>query len=206
MAKYLEAKINYDNYDKHVIRTVEAHTEGEYCRVALDCPELPGNTMIEKKHYLEEHYDYLRTMLMFEPRGHHDMFGAFLCEPINPEADFGVFFMDGGGYLNMLSSRRLQALSVLTAHARTERLRVLSSPMFRHSFTRKTANSNIRARRSYLTSASAVHSLLLLTQKRTSDSRSLLSTQSSSQSGQASLFRRSTRQFLSSILSSTSQA
>ena len=50
MAKFLEAKINYDNYDKKVIRTVEAHTEGEYCRVALDCPELPGNTMIEKKH------------------------------------------------------------------------------------------------------------------------------------------------------------
>ena len=59
MAKYLEPKVNYDLYDKHVIRTVEAHTEGEYCRVALDCPELPGNTMIERKHYLEEHYDYL---------------------------------------------------------------------------------------------------------------------------------------------------
>ena len=58
MGKYLEAKINYDNYDKNVIRTVEAHTEGEYCRVALDCPELPGKTMIEKKHYLEEHYDF----------------------------------------------------------------------------------------------------------------------------------------------------
>ena len=50
MAKYLEPKVNYDLYDKNVIRTVEAHTEGEYCRVALDCPELPGNTMIEKKH------------------------------------------------------------------------------------------------------------------------------------------------------------
>lgn len=101
MAKYLEPKINYDLYDKQVIRTIEAHTEGEYCRVALDCPDVPGNTMIEKKHYLEEHYDHIRTMLMFEPRGHHDMFGAFIVEPINPEADFGVFFMDGGGYLNM---------------------------------------------------------------------------------------------------------
>ena len=101
MSKHLEAKINYGIYDPQVIRTVEAHTEGEYCRVALDCPDVPGNTMIEKKHYLEEHYDHLRTMLMFEPRGHHDMFGAFLVEPINPEADFGIFFMDGGGYLNM---------------------------------------------------------------------------------------------------------
>ncbi|NLY86955.1 MAG: proline racemase [Clostridiales bacterium] len=101
MAKHLEAKINYDLYDKQILRTIEAHTEGEYCRVSIDCPDVPGSTMIEKKHYLEEHYDYLRTMLMFEPRGHHDMFGSFLCEPVNPEADFGVFFLDGGGYLNM---------------------------------------------------------------------------------------------------------
>ncbi len=34
--------------------------------------------------------------LMFEPRGHHDMFGVFVVEPCNKEADFGVFFMDGG--------------------------------------------------------------------------------------------------------------
>ena len=100
MAKY-EAKIDYSKYNSQVMRTIEAHTEGEYCRVCLDCPDVPGNTMIEKKHYLEEHYDHLRTMLMFEPRGHHDMFGAFICEPVNKEADFGVFFLDGGGYLNM---------------------------------------------------------------------------------------------------------
>ena len=48
MAKF-EAKINYNNYNGQVIRTIEAHTEGEYCRVALDCPDVPGNTMIEKK-------------------------------------------------------------------------------------------------------------------------------------------------------------
>ncbi len=113
MAKYLEANINYDLYDKQVIRTIEAHTEGEYCRVALDCPDVPGNTMIEKKHYLEEHYDHIRTMLMFEPRGHHDMFGAFIVEPINPEADFGVFFMDGGGYLNMCGHCTIGAVTAI---------------------------------------------------------------------------------------------
>lgn len=99
--KDLVAKIDYSKYNPTKLRTIEAHTEGEYCRVCLDCPDVPGNTMIEKKHYLEEHYDYLRTALMWEPRGHHDMFGAFICEPINKEADFGVFFLDGGGYLNM---------------------------------------------------------------------------------------------------------
>ena len=48
-----EPKVNIDLYTDHV-RTIEAHTSGEYCRVALDCPETKGNTMIEKKHYLEE--------------------------------------------------------------------------------------------------------------------------------------------------------
>jgi proline racemase len=113
MARYLEAKINYGLYDKDVIRTIEAHTEGEYCRVALDCPDVPGTTMIGRKHYLERHYDHLRTMLMFEPRGHHDMFGAFLCEPINPEADFGIFFMDGGGYLNMCGHCTIGAVTAI---------------------------------------------------------------------------------------------
>lgn len=96
----LQPKIDESKYVDR-IRTIEAHTEGEYCRVALDCPETKGNTMIERKHYLEEHYDYLRTSLMDEPRGHHDMFGAFLTDPCHKDADFGVFFMDGGGYLNM---------------------------------------------------------------------------------------------------------
>ena len=49
----LTAKIDYTKYTD-AIRTIEAHTEGEYCRVALDCPKTEGNTMIERKHYLEE--------------------------------------------------------------------------------------------------------------------------------------------------------
>lgn len=44
----LTAKIDYTKYTD-AIRTIEAHTEGEYCRVALDCPETEGNTMIERK-------------------------------------------------------------------------------------------------------------------------------------------------------------
>ena len=109
----LEAKIDYSKYNPQTLRTIEAHTEGEYCRVCLDCPEAPGNTMIEKKNYIAEHYDHLRTALMFEPRGHHDMFGAFLCEPVNKEADFGVIFMDGGMYLNMCGHCTIGAVTAI---------------------------------------------------------------------------------------------
>ena len=57
--------------------------------------------MMEKKNYLIENYDFLRTAMMLEPRGHRDMFGALLTEPVHEEADCGVIFMDSGSYLNM---------------------------------------------------------------------------------------------------------
>lgn len=85
-----------------IIQTVESHTMGEPTRIVIGgLPKIPGKTMPDKMEYLEKNMDYLRTMLMFEPRGHNDMFGAIYTEPFSEEADIGVIFMDGGGYLNM---------------------------------------------------------------------------------------------------------
>lgn len=85
-----------------VINTVESHTMGEPTRIVIGgVPKIPGKTMAEKMEYMEKNMDYLRTMLMLEPRGHNDMFGAIFTEPCVDEADIGVIFMDGGGYLNM---------------------------------------------------------------------------------------------------------
>ena len=97
----LHPKLNLDKFEKSFV-AVDTHTVGEFTRIVVSgFPKLEGNTMIEKKHFLAEHYDYYRKALMFEPRGHHDMFGAIITDPINPEADFGVIFMDTGEYLNM---------------------------------------------------------------------------------------------------------
>ena len=72
-------------------KAIDAHTEGEFCRVVYaGFPEGKGDTILDRKYYLQEHYDEYRKALMLEPRGHHDMFGAVLGEPINPEADFAV--------------------------------------------------------------------------------------------------------------------
>jgi len=99
--KKLIPNINLSRFENQ-FTVVDSHTVGEFTRIVLDgTPELPGNTMIEKKNYLSEHYDHLRTALMLEPRGHRDMFGAFIVEPVHEEADFGVIFMDTGGYVNM---------------------------------------------------------------------------------------------------------
>lgn len=97
----IEPKLNLDKFEAS-FRAVDTHTVGEFTRILMSgFPELKGNTPIERKHYLAEHYDKYRQALMYEPRGHHDMFGAYLTEPLNPEADFAVFFMDTGEYLNM---------------------------------------------------------------------------------------------------------
>lgn len=81
---------------------VDSHTMGEPTRIILHgFPELEGKTIMEKKRFLESNYDDYRKALMLEPRGHKDMFGAIVVEPISEEADLGVIFMDSGGYLNM---------------------------------------------------------------------------------------------------------
>ncbi|WP_072896576.1 proline racemase [Clostridium fallax] len=85
-----------------LIQVVDSHTMGEPTRIVTGgIPNIKGKTMAEKKSYLENNLDNIRTGIMHEPRGHKNMFGAIITEPVHDEADFGVIFMDGGGYLNM---------------------------------------------------------------------------------------------------------
>ncbi|WP_353948429.1 proline racemase family protein [Sporolactobacillus sp. Y61] len=81
---------------------IDSHTMGEPTRIILEgFPKVDGETMMEKKNYLKKYYDHLRCAVINEPRGHKDMFGAVLLMPTRREADLGVVFLDGGGYLNM---------------------------------------------------------------------------------------------------------
>lgn len=96
------------------LKTIDSHTMGESTRIVYDgFPTLKGNTMMEKKNDLMEHYDFLRSALMLEPRGHRDMFGALLTEPVHEEADYGVIFMDSGGCLNMCGHGSIGTASML---------------------------------------------------------------------------------------------
>ncbi len=79
------------------LKTIDSHTMGESTRIVYEgFPTLEGETMMEKKKYVSEHYDFLRKALMLEPRGHRDMFGALLTEPVHYEADIGVIFWTVG--------------------------------------------------------------------------------------------------------------
>jgi proline racemase len=84
------------------ITTIDAHTEGEPFRVVTGgFPELPGEDILARRRYAKENLDHLRTALMWEPRGHADMYGCIVTPPVTPEADFGVLFMHNEGYSTM---------------------------------------------------------------------------------------------------------
>ncbi len=84
------------------LSTIDAHTEGEPLRVIVaGYPELRGDTILARRRYAKEHLDHLRTALMFEPRGHADMYGCIITPAVSPEADFGVLFLHNEGYSSM---------------------------------------------------------------------------------------------------------
>ena len=84
------------------INTIDAHTAGEPFRVITGgYPDLPGDTILERRRYAREHLDPLRTALMWEPRGHADMYGCIVTPPVSPEADLGILFMHNEGYSTM---------------------------------------------------------------------------------------------------------
>ena len=82
------------------ITTIDMHTGGEPLRVVVDgLPLIEGRNVLEKRRYFREHYDHLRTGLMWEPRGHADMYGAVITP--SADADFDVFFIHNEGYSTM---------------------------------------------------------------------------------------------------------
>lgn len=80
----------------------DMHTGGEPVRIVTGgYPPLPNGTILEKRAFVRDNLDHLRKMLMFEPRGHYDMYGALLVEPDLPGADLAVLFMHNEGYSTM---------------------------------------------------------------------------------------------------------
>jgi proline racemase len=85
-----------------ILRTIDAHTAGEPLRlVTAGWPAPEGATMLERRAWAREHQDHLRRVLMFEPRGHADMYGALLTDTERPDSDVGVLFMHNEGYSTM---------------------------------------------------------------------------------------------------------
>jgi proline racemase len=84
------------------LQTIDAHAAGEPLRLIVDgFPAPRGKTMLERREWVRRHADHLRRALMLEPRGHADMYGAILTEPVSPGSHAGVLFMHNEGYSTM---------------------------------------------------------------------------------------------------------
>jgi trans-L-3-hydroxyproline dehydratase len=84
------------------LKTIDAHAAGEPLRLIVSgFPSPHGKTMLAKREWIRTHADHLRRALMLEPRGHADMYGAILTEPVAPGSHAGVLFMHNEGYSTM---------------------------------------------------------------------------------------------------------
>jgi proline racemase len=81
-----------------IFSVIDSHTGGNAERVVISgVPPIPGKTMLEKLKYVRDHLDFLRTLLVHEPRGHSNMFASLLTPPTLEGAHFGVIYLEPGG-------------------------------------------------------------------------------------------------------------
>lgn len=113
---------------KNVFTSIDTHTGGEPTRtITGGIPYIPGDTIALKMLYLKENMDWIRTSLMFEPRGHSVMSGVILTEPKHPDADVGAIFIETGGYLPMCGH---DTIGVATAMVETGMVAVTEPETF----------------------------------------------------------------------------
>ena len=86
----------------HTFFCIDGHTCGNPVRLVCGgAPVLQGSNMIERRAYFEEHLDWVRTSLMFEPRGHDVMSGTILYPSTRADCDVAILFIEVSGCLAM---------------------------------------------------------------------------------------------------------
>lgn len=96
------------------VHSIDAHTEGEPLRVILaGFPDLRGETVLERRRTARQVHDGLRRALMWEPRGHADMYGCIVMPPVTPEADLSVLFAHNEGFSTMCGHGIIGVATVL---------------------------------------------------------------------------------------------
>lgn len=99
---------------RRVLHAVDSHTEGMPTRVITGgVGVIPGATMLERRRWFSENSDELRTLLMYEPRGHAAMSGAILQPSTRPDADWGVLYIEVSGLLPMCGHGTIGVATVL---------------------------------------------------------------------------------------------
>jgi 4-hydroxyproline epimerase len=92
---------------------IDAHTCGNPVRIVTSGgPVLTGNTMIEKRQDFLDNHDWIRTGLMFEPRGHDVMSGSILYPPTRDDCDVAILFIEVSGCLPMCGHGTIGTVTV----------------------------------------------------------------------------------------------
>lgn len=102
----------------HRIKTLDAHAAGEPLRLVIDgLPSPEGRTMLDKRAWAQKRLDHLRKGLILEPRGHTDMYGALLTEPVSRDAHAGILFMHNEGWSTMCGHGIIAATTIAIERA-----------------------------------------------------------------------------------------
>jgi len=100
--KFQHWQVNLAQEHFITVDTLECHTGGEPLRIITSgFPELKGKTILAKRRDCQTHHDDLRQALMFEPRGHADMYGAIITDAEREDSHFGAIFIHNEGYSTM---------------------------------------------------------------------------------------------------------
>ncbi len=84
------------------ITVIDAHTGGEPFRTVIaGAPSIPGAAVLDRRRFAMTELDWLRRILMWEPRGHADMYGGLVGPPERSDSDFSVLFMHNSGFSTM---------------------------------------------------------------------------------------------------------
>jgi len=85
-----------------IAKCIDMHTGGEPLRVVLSgAPEIKANSVLDYRRQMQSSHDDFRKKIMWEPRGHADMYGLILLPPEREDSDFGVLFLHNEGYSTM---------------------------------------------------------------------------------------------------------
>ena len=105
-----------------ILKIIETHTAGSPTRHILGgAPQIKGSTMAEKMQDLHDHHDWIRKVVMQEPRGHASMSGTLYVPPCNPEADMGILYFDACDYMTMCGHSTIAVATVLVETGMVEK-------------------------------------------------------------------------------------
>jgi 4-hydroxyproline epimerase len=118
---------------RHEFECIDAHTCGNPVRlVASGGPKLEGDSMAARRQHFLQEFDWVRTALMFEPRGHAMMSGSILYPATRADCDIGVLFIETSGCLPMCGHGTIGTVTIAIEHGlakpREPGLLVLETP------------------------------------------------------------------------------